>query len=173
MAIKPVKIKIMTMTTDLMHKNSLEVSVDGEPIDELFDDVFDDEPLDGKPLVFETEGVITVENGLTRVIYDEAAVVGAPNAETVFAFNTDSPSTVSMFKNGNLSAALVFDSVKKRQICLYNNGPFTFEITVCTEMLINEISYENGGKMTAEYTVEIKGIPAEFNRISVKVTPLK
>ena len=172
MAIKPVKIKIMTVTTDLMHKNSLEISVDGESVDDLFEDGFIDDGLDGKPVVFETEGVMSLENGLIRVIYDEAEVAGMGSAETVFAFNSDTASTVSMFKSGTLNAALVFDSEKKRQICLYNNGPISFEITVYTNMLNNEITYENGGKLTAEYTVEIKGIPAEFNRISVKVTPL-
>ncbi len=172
MGIKPVKIKIMTTTTDLMHRNSLSVEVEGGLDEEFFDDAFADAELDGKPVVFETEGVMSLEKGLMKIIYDESAIVGAKSAETVFAFNNDTPSTVSMFKSGSLSAALVFDSVKKRQVCLYNNGPFSFEITVRTDMLINEITYEKGGKMTAEYTVEIKGIPAEVNRISVKVTPL-
>ena len=172
MAIKPVKIKIITTTVDLMHKNSLSVEVDSELDEELLDDFFHDEELDGKPYVFETEGVMSLEKGLLKVIYDEAAIVGVSHAETVFAFNTETPTTVSMFKNGNLNAALVFDSIKKRQICLYNNGPFTFEITVRTDMLVNDISYEKGGKMTTEYTVEIKGVPAELNRISVRVTPI-
>ena len=115
---------------------------------------------------------MSVEKGLLKVIYDEAAMIGVGRAETVFAFNTDTPTTVSMFKSGNLNAALVFDSVNKRQICLYNNGPFSFEITVRTDMLINDLSYEKGGKITSEYTVEVKGVPAELNRISIRVTPL-
>jgi hypothetical protein len=172
MAIKPVKIKIITTTVDLMHKNSLAFSVDGELDEELLDEVFGDEEIDGKPVVFETEGVVSFEKGLIKIMYDEAAMVGLGRAETVFAFNSDSPTTVSMFKSGNLNAALVFDAIQKRQICLYNSGPFSFEITVRTDMLVNSITYENGGKLTAEYTVEIKGVPAELNRISVKVTPL-
>ena len=155
-----------------MHKNSLAFSVDGELDEELLDEVFGDEEIDGKPVVFETEGVVSFEKGLIKIMYDEAAMVGLGRAETVFAFNSDSPTTVSMFKSGNLNAALVFDAIQKRQICLYNSGPFSFEITVRTDMLVNSITYENGGKLTAEYTVEIKGVPAELNRISVKVTPL-
>lgn len=172
MAIKPVKIKIITTTVDLMHKDAMSLHFDGEIDEELFDDFLADEELDGKPVVFETEGVMSTEKGLLKIMYDEAAIVGVGRAETVFAFNTDTPTTVSMFKNGNLNAALVFDSVNKRQICLYNNGPFTFEITVRTDMLVNNMSYEKGGKITVEYTVELKGVPAELSRISVKVTPL-
>ena len=171
MAIKPVKIKIMTTTVDMMHKNSMTFAVDGEIDEELLEDFFGDDELDGRPVVFETEGIMSLEKGLIKIIYDEAAMVGLGRAETVFAFNTDTPSTVSMFKSGNLNAALVFDSVQKRQICLYNSGPFSFEITVRTDMLVNDVSYEKGGKITAEYTVEIKGVPAELNRISVRVTP--
>ena len=111
MAIKPVKIKIITTTVDLMHKNSMTLSVDGDIEDELLEEFFGDDELDGRPVVFETEGVMSLEKGLIKIIYDEAAMVGLGRAETVFAFNTDTPTTVSMFKSGNLNAALVFDSV--------------------------------------------------------------
>ncbi len=172
MAIKPVKVKIVTMTNYLINKNdNLDYTDNVNFDDEIFSyetEMTDDE----KPIVFETEGIMVSQKGLIKVIYDESGIIGVNNAETVFAFNEDTPTTVSMFKNGSLSAALVFDSEKKRQVCLYNNGPFLFEITVRTDILVNEITYDHGGKMSAEYTIEIKGIPTEYNRISVKITPI-
>ena len=86
MAIKPVKIKIMTTTVDMMHKNSMTFAVDGEIDEELLEDFFGDDELDGRPVVFETEGVMSLEKGLIKIIYDEAAMVGLGRAETVFAF---------------------------------------------------------------------------------------
>ena len=52
MAIKPVKIKIITTTVDLMHKNSMALNVDGEIDEDVFEELLDASELDGKPVVF-------------------------------------------------------------------------------------------------------------------------
>ena len=173
MAVKPVKIKIVTTTVDLMSKHVSVVPDNFDDEDESFDELFEAEGNDARPVFFETEGVMVSENGLIKAFYNESDISGLSDAETCFAFNLDTPTTVSMFKSGGLTATLVFDCVNKRHICLYENGIFPFEITVKTESLVNTVTFDGGGKIVAEYTVEIKGVPAEFNRISVKINPIE
>ena len=139
----------------------------------MSDDEYDEFELpEEEPVVFVSEGVIIKDGNMVKVSYDENELVGMQGAHTVFAFREDEPGTVSMLRSGSITTTLIFDSVNTRQLCLYSAGAIPFEVAVCTDHLSNTVTYKSGGEINAEYTVEIRGIPAEYNRISVKVSEL-
>ncbi len=169
MQIKPVRIIITTSTSELEADSVLgDIGFPDGSLDELETDVKNDET----PIVFESDGIMTSDGGDIRISYVEGLPDGGEN-HTVLSFRESCPTTVSMISGGTGPTALVFDSVNRRCSCIYNIGPFPFEVTICTESMTNTINYATGGKLRAEYTVEIQGVPAEFDRLTVKVEPVK
>ncbi len=168
MQIKPVRIMITTTTSELDTE-----SLFGElPLPDGEDDSFDTAGrADDTPIIFESDGIMTLNDGELRVSYVERQPNGEEN-HTVISFREDRPTSVSMISGGSGPTALVFDSVNRRCGCVYNFGPFPLEVTICTERMTNNINYKTGGKLHAEYTVEIRGVAAEFDRITVKVEPI-
>ncbi len=169
MQIKPVRIIITTSTSELESDSILEdIAFSGEGVYASDADIKNDEA----PIVFESDGIMTSDDGDIRVSYIEGLPDGGEN-HTVLSFRENCPTTVSMISGGMGPTALVFDSVKGRCNCIYNMGPFPFEVTICTEVMTNTINYNTGGKLFAEYTVEVHGVPAEFNRLTVRVEPVR
>ncbi len=167
MQIKPVRIIITTSTSEL-EADSILGSI---AFPEDLEDFEADEKNDDTPIIFESDGIMTSDGGDICVSYIEGVPDGGEN-HTVLSFRESCPTTVSMISGGTGPTALVFDSVKGRCKCIYNVGPFPFEVTICTNSMTNNINYKTGGKLFAEYTVEIQGVPAEFNRLTVKVEPV-
>ncbi len=169
MHIKPVRIIITTNTSELEAESILgDIAFQNGELDDLGSD----EKNDDTPIVFESDGIMTNDGREIRISYTEGIPDGG-ETHTVLCFREDCPTMVSMISGGEGPTALVFDSVKGRCSCIYNIGPFPFEVVICTESMSNTINYKNGGKLCAEYTVEIRGVPAEFNRLTVKVEPLR
>ncbi len=166
MQIKPVRIIITTNTSEL----------DSEMMDEILgmtEAEFTEEAEKdaAQSFMFETDGVMTSDSGELRVTYTENAPGGSEKF-TVITFLESCPTTVSMIGGGAGPIALVFDSVKRRCRCVHNLGPFPVEMTVRTDSLSNSLNYKTGGKLYAEYTVELCGVAVEFNRVTIKVEPM-
>ena len=81
--------------------------------------------------------------------------------------------SVMMVKTVLGNGSYVFDDKNRRQVCSCSMGLFPFEFIVCTEDILNTVTYEKGGTLTVDYTVEINGIPADGSKMTLKVEPIK
>ncbi len=129
-------------------------------------------PADAEPTVFVSEGIMTKENGVIKISYDESQLVGMAGAHTEITFDEKKRECMTMIRTAAMTTALVFDSKEKRNMCVYNVGPFPFEVLIHTDLLTNTVTYSGGGKIFAEYTLEINGRPAETSSISLKIETL-
>ena len=171
MILRPVRV---TLSTTLKMANNGGNSP-FTPLSEYEDQEYEGEITeisDAEPTVFVSEGVMTRENGVIKISYDESQLVGVPGAKTEFSFNEKKRGCVTMIRTAAMTTALVFDSTDKRNMCIYDVGPFPFEIMIHTDSLTNTVTYTGGGRIYAEYTLEIKGIPAETSSITLKVEPI-
>ncbi len=166
MLIRPIKITIANNTAQLRDRKRIQ---DILAVDDYDDD---SEMPEEEPVVFVSDGVIIKDGKTVKISYDENELVGMQGAHTVLAFNEDEPTMVSMLRSGSITTALTFNSVDTRQLCVYNAGQIPFEVAVCTDALSNTVTYKTGGEIHAEYTIEIKGVPVEYNRLSVIVANL-
>ena len=166
MQIRPVKITITTNTSSVNINRRFSDMISTE------DEMEEYEASEESPVIFVTDGVIIEDGDMVKISYDENELVKMQGAHTIFAFREKSPTTVSMLRIGSITTTLIFDSLKPRHICLYNSGAFPFEVAICTDYLSNNMTYNSGGDIVVEYSVEIRGIPEDYNRISVKVSEL-
>lgn len=171
MILKPVRI---TLSTTLKMVNNGGTSP-FTPLSEYEEQDYDGElgaATEPEPTVFVSEGVMTKENGTVKISYDESQLVGIAGAQTEISFDEKKRDRVTMIRNGAMTTALVFDSTDNRNMCVYDVGPFPFEVMIHTDSLTNTVTYAAGGRIYAEYTLEIKGIQAETSSISLKVETL-
>lgn len=125
------------------------------------------------PGYMESDAMIIKENGQIKIVIDDSYLNGVPHSKLIFAFNENEPNSVIMIKTSSGNGAYVFDEKRRRNQCEYNMGLFPLEYTVCTEDILNTVTYEKGGTLTVEYTVEINGVSAEGSRITLKVEPIR
>lgn len=171
MAVRPVKIKISGWSKTPSYKNSFELSEECELIGDAFGNEATENTSEVERMVIETEGVMCCEKGVTRVIYNDPQPF-IKDGKTELVFEKNNPTAVCMSTVDGFNAALVFDKEKKRQVCICNNGPVPYEVTVCTDKLENGITYENGGRFTVEYKIESRCIPVERGNTVLTVTPI-
>lgn len=165
MGVKAVKLKFTNKPKEFW-SNVKRIDPTGEEeAEELFGEV--------EPQYMELDGVISKENGMVNIIFDDSYLIGMRESKLVFSFSESQPNSVIMVKTALGNGAYVFDDKQRRQICSFNMGPFPFEFTVCTEDILNTVTYEKGGTLTVDYTVEINGIPADGSKMSLKVEPIR
>ena len=122
--------------------------------------------------VFVSEGIMTKENGVIKISYDEAQLIGVAGARTEFSFDERTRSALTMIRTASMTTTLIFDSKERRNLCIYDVGPFPFEVMIHTDTLTNTVTYAGGGKIYVEYTLEIKGVQAETSSITIKAEKL-
>ena len=166
MGVKAVKLKFSNKPKEFWN-NIKKIDLEGteEDAEELLGDV--------EPQYMELDGVISKENGTVVIILDESYLIGARDSKIVFSFNESQPNSVMMVKTAIGNGAYVFDENNRRQICSCTVGLFPFEFTVCTDDILNTVTYEKGGTLTVDYTVEINGIPADGSKMVLKVEPVR
>ena len=165
MGVKAVKLKFTNKPKEFW-SNVKRIDPSGEEeAEELFSEV--------EPQYMELDGVISKENGMVNIIFDDSYLVGMRESKLVFSFSEAQPNSVIMVKTALGNGAYVFDDKQRRQICSCTVGLFPFEFIVCTEDILNTVTYEKGGMLTVDYTVEINGIPADGSKMSLKVEPIR
>ena len=145
------------------------------PLSEYEDQEFDGEQpelADLDATAFVSEGIMTRENGIIKISYDESQLLGVHGAKTEFSFDEKNHNSLTMIRTASMTTTLIFDSKERRNLCIYDVGPFPFEIMIHTDTLSNTVTYASGGKIYVEYTLEIKGVQAENSSITLKVEPL-
>ncbi len=114
-----------------------------------------------------TECTIADKGGEIEIEYSESEITGMDGSVTKIVFDKSNPYLLSILREGSVSTALVFEE-GKRHLCVYQTPYFPIELCITTLSLENTLSYE-GGRMNAEYLVEMNGILAEKTNITVTV----
>lgn len=114
-----------------------------------------------------TDCTIADKGGKIEIEYAESEITGMEGATTKVVFDKKDPGLVSILREGSVSTALVFEE-GKRHLCMYETPYFPIEMCINTITLENHLSYE-GGKMVAEYLVEMNGILAEKTHITLTI----
>ena len=123
------------------------------------------------PTVLSTSGMLTADRHTTTLAYAESPLMHLQGSLTQFRFNPQNPDEVTMLRTGKTTTNLIFDLKKRRRLCHYNNSYLSFDVAVVTEHMKNTISFDRGGTLEVNYSVETHGLPLERNRISISVTP--
>jgi uncharacterized beta-barrel protein YwiB (DUF1934 family) len=181
---KPVKISIISNMADLLAPATAEISDIEEEIAELIDDTDNDAEIsvydilnrlssaaDNEPehIEFTTDGTLSDDGSRIEVSYEESELCGMAGSRTTLLFDKVSPGLVTMVRTGSYTTSLVFNAVDRRQRCMYDTGILPpFELSVLTRKIDNRLSYE-GGTLTLDYIIEMRGVKTEFNSLVMEV----
>lgn len=180
---KPVKISIISNMADLLAPAAAEIGIK-EEIAELIDDADNDAEIsfydvlnrlssaaDSEPehIEFTTDGTLSDDGNRIEVSYEESELCGMAGARTTLLFDKVSPGLVTMVRTGSYTTSLVFNAAEVRQRCMYDTGIMPpFELSVLTRRIDNRLSYE-GGTLTLDYIIEMRGVKTEFNSLVMEV----
>lgn len=125
------------------------------------------ESAEPEKMQIKTEGTFTVtDDGKVQISYDESELTGMEGSSTVVSFDMREPDTVTMIRTGAVSTTLVFEK-GKRHHCVYSTPYMPFEVCVRTLDVANGLG--DGGKLSIDYIVEIRGARAERTKFSMRI----
>lgn len=181
---KPVKISIISNMADLLAPATAEISDIEEKIADFFDDADNDAEIsvydvlsrltlaaDSEPerIEFTTDGILSDDGFRIEVSYEESELCGMAGSRTTLLFDKVSPGLVTMVRTGSYTTSLVFNAAEVRQRCMYDTGILPpFELSVLTRKIDNRLSYE-GGTLSLDYIIEMRGVKTEFNSLLMEV----
>lgn len=114
-----------------------------------------------------TVGTFTVtDSDRAEIAYDETELTGMEGSSTVVSYDMREPNTVTMLRTGAVSTTLVFEK-GKRHHCVYSTPYMPFEVCVRTLDVKNELA--DGGTLSIDYIVEIRGARAERTKFSMRI----
>lgn len=117
-----------------------------------------------------SEGRLTEEDGRLTVSYDETELTGMAGSTTTLSFDESDPEIVSMMRFGSVSTTLIFE-MGKRYLTAYQTEVFPFEICTYTRKVENTLT-KDGGVISLDYFVELRGATAEHTVFTCEVRPL-
>ena len=108
------------------------------------------------------------EDGSFRISYEDSEVTGMEGCLTTFSL---SPSGILiLLRQGTVKTCLVFEE-GHRHLCDYGIKVGLPSMVIDTARVEHSLS-EKGGRILADYSVEIRGSRTEKNRITLTVQPL-
>ncbi|MCI6692919.1 MULTISPECIES: DUF1934 domain-containing protein [unclassified Clostridium] len=111
-----------------------------------------------------TPGEFLVIEGGFKAIYEETELSGMSGTTTTLTILNDK---LILEREGNVSAKMDFKK-GETSVSLYNTPYGVLDLQIHTEDLNVDID-ENGGKITAKYSMELAGQPPIVNKLSVNV----
>ena len=111
-----------------------------------------------------TPGEFLVIEGGFKAIYEETELSGMSGTTTNLTILNDK---LILEREGNVSAKMDFKK-GETSVSLYNTPYGVLDLQIHTEDLNVDID-ENGGKITAKYSMELAGQPPIVNKLSVNV----
>ncbi len=121
---------------------------------------------EGERIEISTEGIMCLKDGMVELKYEETELTGMEGSTTSVSFSENEPGLISMFREGSVSTALVFEE-GKRHHCIYETPLMPFEICVRTFTVDNRILSD--GILKLDYIIEIRGAKAERNKFELRV----
>ncbi len=106
---------------------------------------------------------LIIEDGF-KAIYEETEISGMSGTTTTLTILNDK---LVLEREGNISAKMDFKK-GETSVSLYNTPYGVLDLQIYTEDLNVDIN-ENGGKITAEYSMELAGQPPIINKLAVNV----
>ena len=110
------------------------------------------------------------KDGRITVSYTESPEFGY-SCLTSLIFDDSDRGALTLVRAGEVSAVFRFDLRERRQRCSYETPLMPVEFTVNTRRLHNTVG-EGGGAILIDYTLEIRGVNTERNRIFIEVRPI-
>ncbi len=156
----------LTLTTVQYETDKFSLFTEGAPTAPFLEGEVD-EPLEMSLI---TEADVTVEDGRFTVSYDESEATGLEGSRTSVTFLEDEPGLISIIRTGAFRTAIVVEEAK-RHICTYETPFMPFEISTYGRRVENSMSRE-GGTLTVDYVVEIKGGLAQHSVLTLKLRKL-
>ena len=111
-----------------------------------------------------TPGEFLVIDGGFKAIYEETELSGMSGTTTTLTILDDK---LVLEREGNVSAKMDFKK-GETSVSLYDTPYGVLDLQIHTDDLNVDIN-ENGGKITAEYSMEFAGQPPIINKLSVNV----
>lgn len=111
-----------------------------------------------------TPGEFSVIEGGFKAIYEETELSGMSGTTTTLTILNDK---LVLEREGNVSAKMDFKK-GETSVSLYNTPYGVLDLQIHTEDLNVDVN-EDGGKITAEYSMELAGQPPIINKLSVDV----
>lgn len=99
-----------------------------------------------------TEGKFYLKGGHYYVSYAESTLTGMEGTTTTLKVDIENK-IITMMRFGSNSTHLIFQQGKKHTCC-YETGYGALSVGVCAEYVNIDIN-ENGGKLSAKYTIDI------------------
>ena len=121
------------------------------------------EPDGDMPLMFETVGELSEEDGRITLTY-QTEITGVFGTTVEYIFDKDNRDVLTTVKRSLFEEIYFFDGKTKRQTVVYEDDKNKLELSLYTKMLKNCLTYENGGFIEIEYFAEIRGGVVEHCR---------
>ncbi len=145
--------------------------------DSLFDDFFEtlavenelSEPqkeVNEESYEMTSEGEISLSNGRVDIRYPEGSE-SLPPWITSVSFDKNEKGIISIIRYGQMSHSFVIQQ-GVRHYSVYTTPYGPLEMCIRGIKVINEMT-EEGGKLTLDYAVELKGMTAQRKKMTVKV----
>lgn len=162
-----IRIKIRSELYEVEESLFSDIPEDGDELEEMFAQANERDAADEKDVLrINTEGKYSFDGKRITISYNETEESGMVGSLTAVTFLVDEPEIVSMIREGNVSATLVFEE-GKRYNCIYNTPIMPFEVCVRTQKVVNRLDIN--GTLELDYTVEIRGAKAERNKFFMQV----
>ena len=127
-------------------------------------DGYDAEPVSMNVIC---EAELTDDGENVYIEYEEHLSDDGGVTHTKLVFSKNRPETVSLIRSGEVSTVCSFTE-GERYACSYNMGGLMLEFCIVTKALKNNLSV-NGGSITLNYNMEVRGIVMSRNEYKLKV----
>ena len=114
------------------------------------------------------DGVMHFDGERIEIVYDE--IMGEDGiAHNTLSFLASEPEVVTLAREGAMSCVMTF-SENCRYRGNYNMGFLSFDFTVATKRVENNVSFEKGGVLILDYNTEIQGVSMQNSRFRFTIT---
>lgn len=117
-----------------------------------------------------SEGTIEIKEGRVCLSYEETAIEGVEGCTTVISFEEGSPDCVTVERQGPLSSVFVI-SKGERVFSAYSTPYGVIDMCIFAKKVENRLTAD-GGTLSLDYAVELRGLTAQRTKMEVKVTVL-
>ncbi len=115
---------------------------------------------------FFAEGKLVETAERVEIVYEESVATGMEGSVTTIGFAKEEPDLVTMFRQGLVSTAFVFEK-GVRHICVYNTPFSAFELCVQAINVRNRLTTD--GTIELAYITELHGARAERCKMTIRV----
>lgn len=115
----------------------------------------------------ECDGLLTEDSGRLCLLYTEPPAEDGEKCQTEITFEADSPNCVTINRTGEARTSFVVKEAT-RTVSVYNTPFGPLEMCIWAKKVSNSIGTD-GGVLTMDYTVELKGLTAQRTKMCVSV----